>query len=100
MAVLFAALDKDGSGEISLDELQVSLQTLNLSMSERAAAEVLASIDVDRSGALDQLEFEAWMQHSVGKMERIKTAIRIVIGLVQVLKDMPKIQKQQDKYQI
>ena len=38
------------------------------------------------------------MQQSVGKMERIKTAIRIVIGLVQVLKDMPKIQKQQDKY--
>ena len=98
MAVLFAALDKDGSGEISLDELQVSLQTLNLSMNERAAAEVLASIDVDRSGTIDQLKFEAWMQHSASNMERIKTAIRIVIGLVQVLKDMPKIQKQQDKY--
>ena len=98
MAVLFAALDKDDSGEILLDEFKASLQTLNLSMNERAAAEVLASIDVDRSGTIDQLEFEAWMQHSASNMERIKTAIRIVIGLVQVLKDMPKIQKQQDKY--
>ena len=66
MAVLFAALDKDGSGEISLDELQVSLRTLNLSMNERAAAGVLASIDVDRSGTINELEFEAWMHGSAG----------------------------------
>ena len=46
------------------------------------------------------------MAHSASKMERIKTAIRIVIAwavpragtMVQVLQDMPKIQKQQDKY--
>ena len=43
MAVLFAALDKDDSGEISLDEFQASLQTLDLSMSERAAAEEVSS---------------------------------------------------------
>ena len=74
-AVLFAALDKDGSGEISLHEFQASLETLSLGMSERSAAGVLASIDVDHSGTIDQLEFEAWMQHSAGKMERIKTAL-------------------------
>lgn len=54
----FGALDTDGNGELSMEELQVAIPDLT--------AESFAMLDTDASGALSPEEFEALAGASEG----------------------------------
>jgi calcium-binding protein CML len=55
---VFAAFDKDGDGKISAAELRGSMTAaLGEDVSEEEAAEILATVDADGDGLLDQEEF-------------------------------------------
>ncbi|CAM0874307.1 unnamed protein product [Alopecurus aequalis] len=55
---VFAAFDKDGDGKVSVSELRCGLaSTLGEDVSEEDAAEILATVDADGDGLLNQEEF-------------------------------------------
>jgi calcium-binding protein CML len=55
---VFAAFDKDGDGKISAAELRGSMTAaLGEDVSDEEAAEILAAVDADGDGLLDQEEF-------------------------------------------
>jgi Ca2+-binding EF-hand superfamily protein len=57
MADLFAMMDRDGGGEIEIDELGATLQWLGLQLSPEALESVIESLDVDGGGTVDREEF-------------------------------------------
>tara|TARA_B110000208_G_scaffold85881_1_gene108806 strand:+ start:3086 stop:10813 length:7728 start_codon:yes stop_codon:yes gene_type:complete len=63
----FAALDEDGSGSISTEEL---LTLLPEDMDADAAAALVTRFDADGSGEIDDEEFEALMKVSAGESMR------------------------------
>ncbi|XP_048543456.1 probable calcium-binding protein CML25/26 [Triticum urartu] len=55
---VFAAFDEDGDGKVSASELRRCMEaTLGEDVSEEEAAAVLATVDVDGDGLLNQKEF-------------------------------------------
>jgi calcium-binding protein CML len=55
---VFDAFDKDGDGKVSASELRCGLgSTLGEDVSEEDAAALLAAVDADGDGLLDQEEF-------------------------------------------
>ena len=80
----FLALDQDGSGEISSDELTSIFKDPRLKMSEKDIELLLKEFDVDGSGAIDISEFLLLMsnrnkkeiQELVHKAIIIRSAIR------------------------
>ena len=55
---MFAAFDKDGDGNVSVSELQCGMAvTLGEDVSEEEAAVILATVDADGDGMLNQEEF-------------------------------------------
>lgn len=64
IAQLFAQLDRDGNGRLSLAELRQALTTAGPGLAATALpqlAAVLAALDLDGDGQLDQLEFTQLM---------------------------------------
>lgn len=57
MSDLFAMMDRDGGGEIEIDELGATLQWLGLNMSQEALWSVIEALDVDGGGTVDREEF-------------------------------------------
>ena len=41
---------------------------------------------------------EAWMAHRVSKTDKLKTIGKIMIGFVQVLKDAPRLMKEESQF--
>ncbi|KAM0898048.1 hypothetical protein ACQ4PT_022140 [Festuca glaucescens] len=57
---VFAAFDKDGDGKVSASELRCGLwSTLGEDMSEEDVAAILAAVDADGDGLLNQEEFSS-----------------------------------------
>ena len=57
MSDLFAMMDRDGGGEIEIDELGATLQWLGLNLSQEALVSVIEALDVDGGGTVDREEF-------------------------------------------
>ena len=117
--LFFDCLDSDNSGTITRDELRQGLAELGMSMSEATTFDVLDNIDTDGSGDVDRDEFgntlsvsittcvisltpcckhfaEAWMSHRVSRSEQFATALKIIIGFVQVYK-LIRVSSKQEK---
>ena len=83
-----ASKDSD-STEGSISRSTLVVEFVEQGMSKAIAQEVVETIDIDHSGDVDENEFVAWMQQSRSKAETLKDVAKIVIGLVQVLKEAP-----------
>eukprot|EP01047_Picozoa_sp_COSAG01_P057191 COSAG01_NODE_6581_length_3595_cov_68.188215_2_plen_901_part_00 len=59
----FEALDKDGSDEISMDELRRGIQRLGLGLTTEQFEWLLSTLDADGSGEISREEFAARMPH-------------------------------------
>ena len=59
MKEMFKSFDKDGSGTITIDELQRGLQKKGAKTTSQEMKELLKSMDVDGSGEVDYEEFAA-----------------------------------------
>jgi hypothetical protein len=57
MADLFAMMDRDGGGEIEVDELGQTLNFLGCHLSPEALVSVIEALDVDGGGTVDREEF-------------------------------------------
>ena len=57
MADLFALMDRDGGGEIEIDELAATLDFLGLRIQQDALGAVIEALDVDGGGTVDREEF-------------------------------------------
>ena len=95
---LFDCMDADGSGTITCEELRSGLAELGMPLSEATAFVLLETIDVDGSGDVDRYEFEAWMAHRVSRTQHLMTVMKILIGFVQVLKDAPRLLKEEHDF--
>jgi hypothetical protein len=66
---IFTKFDKDGSGAISSDELQVALSELfNVQMSSSQRGALMASIDTNADGLLQKSEFVGFAQTYEGSL--------------------------------
>ncbi|PAA85820.1 hypothetical protein BOX15_Mlig005972g2 [Macrostomum lignano] len=57
----FALFDRDGSGSITVRELEVIMRSLGQNPSEQELAEMIQSVDIDGNGEIDFPEFMAMM---------------------------------------
>lgn len=57
MSDLFAMMDRDGGGEIEIEELGATLEWLGVSLSQEALVSVIGALDVDGGGTVDREEF-------------------------------------------
>ena len=83
---MFDCMDSDSSGTITREELREGLSDLGMTMSEATTFQVMDTIDLDGSGDIDRDEFEAWMAHRVTRSQQAITVLKILIGVVQVLR--------------
>ena len=67
---LFRRLDTDHNGTLSFEELSRGMAALGLSSDARGVAELIASLDIDRSGGIAESEFVSFFQH-VKKQELV-----------------------------
>ncbi|CAI0556860.1 unnamed protein product [Linum tenue] len=84
LAAAFAYFDKDGSGYITIDELQQACKDFGLG--EDPLEDIIKEIDKDNDGRIDYEEFTAMMRQSsdgtVGTgRSRSRTAMRSSLGL-------------------
>jgi calcium-dependent protein kinase len=66
---MFKAMDADGSGAITFDELKEGLKRLGSNLSESEIRDLMEAADVDNSGTIDYDEFIAATVH-MNKLER------------------------------
>jgi Ca2+-binding EF-hand superfamily protein len=66
---MFAAMDTDGSGEISRVELRQNLSVLGLDLSAETTFDIVEQIDVDHNGEISEQEFVAWMESNVSQLK-------------------------------
>jgi len=71
---VFENIDKNGDGNIDLEELKVFLKTTGYAACniEAKAKEIMEKLDVDKSGELDIKEFEeAWVEYQLSTDEKV-----------------------------
>jgi len=61
---LFATLDADGSGDISLKELEQAAERLGIGMDSEALARMVERFDLDASGGIDIDEFQKLLTYA------------------------------------
>ena len=61
----FVAFDTDGSGSISLAELEAAFRQCGIFVPDAALKRMFRDADVDRSGAIELAEFEALARRHV-----------------------------------
>ena len=61
-ADLFEMVDIDGSGELDRDELDLILKNKGVFMTEEKLGELFDTIDTDRGGTIDMVEFTTWLR--------------------------------------
>ncbi|KAF4956141.1 hypothetical protein FSARC_11671 [Fusarium sarcochroum] len=59
----FHLFDRDGDGQISINELGVVMRSLGQNPSDAELHDMINEVDVNRSGAIEFLEFLAMMSH-------------------------------------
>jgi|EP01046_Picozoa_sp_COSAG06_P019366 Ca2+-binding EF-hand superfamily protein len=59
---VFDLVDEDGSGELDLEELDMVLKNKGVFMTEEKLRELFQTIDTDRGGTLDMVEFTTWLR--------------------------------------
>ena len=64
-AAAFAILDKDGSGELDVDELKGGLKRLGLGLSESQIGRLAATLDEDDNGQVSLAEFQDGLEKAV-----------------------------------
>ena len=82
VATAFASFDKDGSGQLSLQELRAALHTLHIDLSNREFKSVVAEVD-DGSGDIDLREFKmlaAKLKIPIGRQRRTTVVLHCSIG--------------------
>jgi hypothetical protein len=65
-AEMFAAIDRDDDGHITLDELNQGLRRLDVGLSEDQVERLLGIVDKNQDACIDQGEFEALFQLLLG----------------------------------
>ena len=98
--VLFRYLVSSDSDSVegSIPRLKLEAELVKQGMPTKIAQEVVETIDIDHSGDVDENEFVAWMQQSRSKLESVKHVTKIVIGLVQVMKEAPEQLQEEDTF--
>ena len=59
---IFECLDDDGSGAISIDEMEIAFRQMGITASSSQVRRLLTDIDEDGNGELDVLEFSVMLQ--------------------------------------
>eukprot|EP01049_Picozoa_sp_SAG25_P008870 SAG25_NODE_833_length_5146_cov_2.847434_1_plen_1031_part_00 len=96
---IFDELDADSSGTVTRTEITRSLSSHhNVDISAETAARIVDAIDLDSSGDVDFFEFEAWLEQAITKPKMAMTVAKIMIGLVQVLRELPRGQRQEGSF--
>jgi len=56
---MFEAIDRDGSGEIDIDEFEKGIRRLGLGLTPQQLEWLLETMDADGNGLIDEAEFVA-----------------------------------------
>merc|ERR1712048_69839 len=65
----FRAIDKDGSGTIEAKELKVAMQALGKNMSDDEVSAILADLDIDHNGKVEEVEYMQMVSDSVQHLD-------------------------------
>ena len=63
---MFDELDEDKSGRLSLEELAVGINRLNVKLTEEEIKELFIEMDYEDTGDINKREFIAWWKDSIG----------------------------------
>ena len=86
---LFLALDEDGNGELSVDELKSILEDPRLKMSPDDISSLISEFDLDGSGTIDICEFLILMANRKNK-DLIRKAIVLRSAIRKAFKSFDK----------
>ena len=62
---LFTTFDSDGDGGLTITELKKALDGLNCGLSIEVIADLVRELDADGSGAVEETEFQTFLEHHV-----------------------------------
>jgi len=57
----FVAMDADNNGELDIDELRLGLHNLNIKASDTIVKKVFETLDMDKSGTIEEHELTWWL---------------------------------------
>ena len=82
LSAVFDELDEDKSGRLSLEELTVGINRLNVKLTEEEIKELFIEMDYEDTGDINKREFIAWWKDSIGSsgVEIIHTHGRVRAG--------------------
>ena len=66
LSAVFDELDEDNSGRLSLEELTVGINRLNVKLTEEEIKELFIEMDYEDTGDINKREFIAWWKDSIG----------------------------------
>ena len=66
LGAVFDELDEDKSGRLSLEELTVGINRLNVKLTEEEIKELFIEMDYEDTGDINKREFIAWWKDSIG----------------------------------
>mmetsp|Transcript_8087 Transcript_8087/g.36296 ORF Transcript_8087/g.36296 Transcript_8087/m.36296 type:complete len:826 (-) Transcript_8087:111-2588(-) len=69
LSAVFDELDEDKSGRLSLEELAVGINRLNVKLSEEEIKELFIEMDYEDTGDINKREFIAWWKDSIGNSD-------------------------------
>jgi len=103
----FMAVDSDGSGELSPEEVKAVFQMQGIEMNDAEFGEIILKMDEDLSGEIDRKEFTAWLASGdelaskmKGKLAGVRAVgiLTTIAGLLRVSpEDTMKIQRHATK---
>jgi Ca2+-binding EF-hand superfamily protein len=76
-AEAFGRVDRDGSGEVDLQELQEIFERQNVFLTEEELAQVMLEIDEDGSGDIDLEEFLEWLRSESVLAARLRNHLHV-----------------------
>jgi len=69
LSAVFDELDEDKSGRLSLEELAIGINRLNVKLSEEEIKELFIEMDYEDTGDINKREFIAWWKDSIGNSD-------------------------------
>lgn len=69
LKAVFDAVDVNGNGSISIDELEKALETAEVSFDRNEVKAKVREADKDKSGEIDFKEFVAYIQKNLGEAD-------------------------------